>query len=177
MRRILAAVAALVVLAAPSLAAAQDSGRAERIALAERAIDAMQGEQMAAMIHQMGQAFPPPEVASMTGEARIAYDEVMAQASANMMQRLLDGMGAVYADIFTTQELVAMVEFYESPLGQSILTKSMAATPQIIELTRSLMPEMMRDVINGMCDRLGCTADERRQAIREALAEIGLSES
>ena len=177
MRSILVAVAAVLIFATPSIAAAQDAERAERLALAERAIDAMQGDQMAEMVHQMGQAFPPPNIANMTGDVRVAYDEVMAEASANMMRRMLEGMGGIYADLFTREELLAMVAFYESPVGQSILTKSMAATPQIIELTRTLMPGMMREVINGMCDRLGCTPQERREALRDAMAQIGMTES
>jgi len=177
MRRLLIAVAALIVVATPSLVAAQDVSRQDRLALAERAITAMQGEQMAAMVNEMNQAFPPRGVDDMTGEVRIAYDEVMAEVSANVMQRLLAGMGELYADLFTVEELTAMVEFYESQIGQSILTKSYAATPQIIEMVQALLPDMVRDVINGMCDRLECTPQGRREALRGAMAEIGMAES
>jgi len=177
MRRLLVAIAALFLVATPSLVAAQEAGREERLALAERAISAMQGDQMAAMLNDINQAFPAPETQGLSGEERIAYDEVMAEASANMMRRLLAGMSGVYADLFTTEELMAMVEFYESPIGQSIMTKSYAATPEIIELTRALLPDMVREMINGMCDRLGCTPQERRQALREAMAGLGMTES
>lgn len=177
MRRLLFIFVGFFLLAAPLPAAAQDSDRETRRALAERAVEAMQGEQMAEMVHQMTMAFPPPEFESMSGEQQIAFEEVMAEMTVTITDRVMDGTAEIYADIFTLEELEAMVAFYESPVGQSIMAKSYAATPQMIELIRSMMPQIVTDMINGYCDRLDCSEAERRQAIREALAGLGMSAS
>jgi len=177
MRRLLFVFIGLVLCAAPLPALAQDADREARLVLAERAVAAMQGEQMTQMVHQMTMAFPPPEFDTMSGAEQIAFEEVMAEVTETMMVRVLEGTAGVYADIFTREELEAMVSFYESDIGQSILTKTYAATPQMIELVRSMLPEMMRDMINGLCDRLGCTPSERDAALREALASLGMAAS
>lgn len=177
MRRLLFVFVGFFLCAAPLPAAAQNAEREARLALAERAFEAMQGDQMSDMIHQMSMAFPPPELDSMSGREQIAYEEVMAETTTTLMRRVMSGATEIYADVYTREELEAMVAFYESPIGQSIITKSYALAPQMIELLRSLMPEMMRDVINGMCDRLGCTPEERAEGIRQALAGLGMAAS
>lgn len=177
MRRFVFALLTLCLLSTPAGAWAQDADREARLALAERAFAAMQGDQMSEMIHQMSMAFPPPEFDSMSGHEQIAYEEVMAETTISLMERVMAGATDIYADVYTREELEAMVAFYESPIGQSIITKNYALAPQMIELLRSLMPEMMRDVINGMCDRLGCTPEERAEGIREALAGLGMAAS
>ncbi|WP_296819084.1 DUF2059 domain-containing protein [Brevundimonas sp.] len=178
MRFMLSALAGLLILAAPVAAAAQEADdRAHRLALAERAIEAMQGEQLADQMTQIMQAFPGPETAGMSGEERIIFDEVMADTMDWMMSAMLERMSSLYADIYTTEELQALVDFYESPVGQSVMRKSLEATPQIIEMTRALIPETMRRTINGLCDRFECSPEERRQAIADAMASMGLRES
>ena len=177
MRRLILAVLAIVFIAAPVAASAQDGARYARVALAQRAVQAMQGEQLAAMAHQMTMAFPPSELEGMSGEERVVFDEVMAEVSVTIMERVLAGTAVIYADIFTQEELEAMVAFYESPMGQSILTKTYAATPQMIELVRSIMPEIMTDMVDRLCDRTGCTAQEREAARREVLGQLGMTAS
>lgn len=177
MRRLLFVIASLLVLWAPGVATAQDADRETRLALAERAFAAMQGDQMSDMIHQMSMAFPPPEFGSMSGREQIAYEEVMAETTQSLMRQVMSGATEIYTDTYTREELEAMVAFYESPVGQSIIAKSYTTAPQMIELLRGLMPQMMRDVINGMCDRLDCTPEQRAQGIREALAGLGMTAS
>lgn len=177
MRRLVSVLFAIGLLCAPAVAAAQDEGREQRLALAERAIQASQADQMADQMLAIMQAFPRPSLDRMTPQERIALDEVMAETMDTMMIRMVEGMTGVYADLFTLEELEAMAVFYESPIGQSIITKSMQATPQIIELVRALMPDMMRQMVNGMCDRLECSPAERRQALQEVMAGLGMVES
>lgn len=177
MRRVLFAFIGLCLIAAPLPVVAQDADRAEQLALAERAIRAAQAEELAAMSVQMGQALRGHELEGMSPQDRLAFQEVMDEVTATMTVRMIEGMAVIYADIFTAEELVAFSEFYESPVGQSILAKNAAAAPQFLELVRSLMPDMMRQMVEGMCDRLDCTPQERRQFLREALGQFGMTDS
>lgn len=177
MRRLLFVFIGLFVFAAPLPALAQDADREARLALAERAFQAMQADQMADQMMVIMQAVPQPELEGMTGAERIAFDEVMAEVMQTTMDRMFDGMTEVYADIYTYEELEALVAFYESPIGRSIIEKAALATPHIIELMNEIMPDMMRQMVNGMCDRLECTAEERRAIQQEVMAQMGMVES
>lgn len=177
MRRALFAFIGLCLLAAPLPVLAQDADREARMALAERAFQAMQADQMADQMTALMQGLPQPELQGMSGTERLAFDEVMAEVMQTTMARMVDGMTGVYADIYTHEELAALVEFYESPVGRSIMEKAPQATPHIIELMNEIMPDMMRQMVNGMCDRLECTAEERRQIHQEVFAQMGMVES
>lgn len=177
MRRAAFAFISLCLLAAPLPALAQDVDREDRMAMAERAFQAMQAEQMATQMTALMQGLPQPELEGMSGSARLAFDEVMAEVMQTTMARMFDGMTEVYADIYTYEELAALVAFYESPVGQSIMEKAPLATPYIIELMNEIMPDMMRQMVDGMCDRMECTPEERRLIQREAFAQLGMVES
>ncbi|MBN8553460.1 MAG: DUF2059 domain-containing protein [Caulobacterales bacterium] len=169
-----------VIVAALSLSGpawAQDAEREARLALAERAVDAMQAEQMADQMTTLFQAVPRPSLDGLSGAERVAFDEVMAETMRTMTIRMLNGMVAVYAEIYTYEELEAMVAFYESPVGRSIIEKADLATPHIIALINEIMPDMFRQMANGLCDRLDCTQEERQELQREMLGSIGMTES
>ena len=50
-------------------------------------------------------------------------------------KEITDGMAKIYANEFTEQELVALVAFYKSPLGQKLL----ASEPRAIQFSMSYM--------------------------------------
>lgn len=177
MRNALSALIGICLIVAPLPTMAQDAGRAEQLALAERAIRAAQTEQLAAMSAQMTMALRNPDMSGMSPQDRAAFQNVMDEAMSDLTSRMIEGMAVIYADLFTTEELLAFAEFYESPIGQSILAKNLAAGPQFLELAQSLMPDMMRQMVNGMCDHMGCTTQERQMLLRDALAEFGMTES
>lgn len=175
MHRLVSALVGVVLLAVPGLAMAQDGGRDARLALAQRAVAALQTDQMADQVTAITQAMRGRETAGMTGEELIAYDETIAEVSRTMMARMFNGMIEIYADTYTEEELEALAVFYESPLGQSIMEKANNMTPMIVAMMQEMMPDMMRQMVNGMCDRLDCTPEERREALRRGLAELGMA--
>ncbi len=178
MRYLAGLMAVFAMLAVPMAASAQDVTREEHLALARRSIETVQAEQMSAMMNTMFQSFENPnDLAGLTPEERSAFYEARDEMMARMNQRMMAELEVIYADIFTAEELLAFSEFYESPIGRSILAKNMAAGPRFVEMVQRMMPDMVRDLVNGMCDRMECTPEERQGALREALAEIGLVES
>lgn len=177
MVRIAALAAGLFLMLAPSVVVAQDTGREARMAMAERAFNALQADQMAEQMTALMQSLPQQGMSDLSGPARVAYDETLAETMQFIMGRTFEGAVSIYADTYTLEELTALATFYESPVGQSIMQKSNQMTPQIIALMRGIMPDALRHMANGMCDRIGCTADERRQLIQMVLAQSGLVES
>jgi hypothetical protein len=79
-----------------------------------------------------------------------------------MMPKMIDRMVPIYASTFSVTELQALVDFYESPTGRAITDKVPSLAPKSAEVTRSLMPEMMREavteVITRMCPGGKCDA-------------------
>ena len=146
---------------------------AAKLALARRFITAMQGEQLGASLAQMsGSMIPPNE--NLAADQNAAIRRAMEQSMADLLPRLFDAMAPVYADIFTMEELTALVNFYESDIGRSLMTKSLEAAPRISEIANAMMPEVLHDMMDTLCKEMGCTTAQR-QAIDEELAQSGLA--
>jgi len=73
---------------------------------------------------------------------------IVAQGMAGREKEIGEGMAKIYANEFTEQELVALVTFYKSPLGQKLL----ASEPRAIQFSMSYMNQWAQgfaEVVNG----------------------------
>jgi uncharacterized protein len=73
---------------------------------------------------------------------------IVAQGLAGREKEIGEGMAKIYANEFTEQELVALVAFYKSPLGQKLL----ASEPRAIQFSMSYMNQWAQgfaEVVNG----------------------------
>lgn len=172
-RPLIALMFAGVVFASPMTANAAPprDEAAVRLDLSRRFIEAIQGEQMAASLGQMANSFRPPQ-AGLSAEEAAAVDRAMIVAMEQGLPRMFDAVAPVYAEIFTLEELTALVSFYESEVGRSLMAKSAAATPRMTEVVMAAMPEVMREMADGMCKELSCSASER-SAINASIAAAG----
>jgi len=148
---------------------------AVRLSLSRRFIDALQADQMATMIGQVTTTFAPP-AEGLTDDERAAIQRATTAMTTEMTSRLLDAMAPIYADIFTLEELNALVAFYESDIGRSMMAKSYAAAPRITAVVMEMMPEMVRTMVDSMCKDLGCSAQERAR-MDAALAAAGYGDA
>lgn len=167
---------ALTIMAAPAVANAQTAGQpasqteaAERLVLANKFLALMQGDQMAASMRQMMSMMTPAN-SNVPADERAMINEVTGEMVEIMLPRLFEAMAPVYADIFTLEELRALVAFYESDLGRSMVRKSFEASPRIAEAAMAVMPGVMSEMSDRLCDRLECTADQRR-AVKAAMTQ------
>lgn len=163
MRLFIAMLFASAVFASPMAASAAPPLRDEaavRLDLSRRFIAALQTDQMTAMIGQLSTSLSPSRE-GMTQAQSDALDRAMATMNEQMMSRMFDAMAPIYADIFTREELTALVAFYESDIGQSMMTKSYAAAPRITAVVLAMMPDLMRGMADSMCKEMGCTAKQR----------------
>ncbi|MBX9617350.1 MAG: DUF2059 domain-containing protein [Caulobacteraceae bacterium] len=148
--------------------AATDSEDAERLALANRFIVLMQTDQMAAMFSQMMGAMSA-NIPGMTAERSAGLQRTNERIFSQMMPRIFEIQAPIYADIFTLDELQGMVAFYESDIGKSMIRKSYEAGPRMTAALMAIMPELMGDVADALCDETGCP-DEIRASMTESFS-------
>lgn len=142
---------------APAMAAPSERA----IALSQRYVKAAHMEEM---MEASLSAMDPR--AMFKGEMAKSEDmNLMFEASQAATRRILPQISArmapLIAEIYSEDELQAMVDFYESPVGQSILAKTPAMTKAVTAMTYELLPEMMSGMMDDYCARKKCTADEK----------------
>jgi hypothetical protein len=176
MKRFVAvAIAALCVFASPVQAAQQASPPAaaapspRALALTKRYIAALHVDQtmkpmlqgmMGPMMDEQLRANP-----NLTETQRKAARETVEEfMEGDMMNDILERMTPVYATTFSEDELQAMVDFYESPTGQSIIAKMPNMGPAMARIMVEMMPEIRAGVTKRMCQKLGCGAAPAKKA-------------
>jgi hypothetical protein len=81
--------------------------------------------------------------------------------------KIVDISVDLYARNYTEQELSDVLAFYKSPSGQSMLAKNPMLMRQISATIAPMIPQMQRDMVNDMCDRMACTATMRAAIIEK----------
>jgi hypothetical protein len=142
----------LAVLALSPAVFAQDN--AAKLALAREAIAAMQVDKMfdgmAAQMKQMAaqQSRLPADATPEQRAKATALEGKMMDLVMDEAKGLVSRMDAVYASVFTEGELKAMVAFYKSPEGQSMVEKQPLVMQQIMplvqEMQQTIGPKMQK---------------------------------
>lgn len=163
MRKLMiAGLSALALCAAPLAHAADAAPDPAKIALVKRYFAAMHiNQMMSGVMHQMGpamlaqvrQAHPEITEAQMQG-----VGDAMGATMDEYLPKMMDAMVPVYAETFTTEELTKLDEFYESPIGQSIVAKTPQTMQKMIPTMMQLMPAMQADMQTRICAKIDCTA-------------------
>lgn len=175
--KIVFAAAALLgaVLAAPA-AMAQDgqpaaaTPSARQLELTRRYIDLTMTDQFADSLRQviMAQAEIDPNARSLPEADRRFIAELSAELTTDMIPQMLDAMAPVYARTFTEAELEALIAFYDSAMGKSIIEKTMIIMPEANAAAMTVMPQLMDKMAARMCQYYGCDAAEL-QAMQGAI--------
>lgn len=154
---------ALAMLVTTPAMAQQADDFSKRLALSHRFIELIQADQMGAMIGGMVSDLSPGQMEGMTEAETREFRGLMTQITADMMPRMFDAMAPVYADIFTLEELEGLVAFYESDVGQALIRKNFEAAPRITAEMQAMMPGLMLEMGDRLCDHYECTPDQRRE--------------
>ena len=142
-------------LAAP--AAAQDSaGQARRLELAERYLDVTQGENLRKSI---GSYFEETFAeAEMPADQRDWLARNMSVAFDKAMQATFADMTDDVAELFTEQELEAMIAFFDTPMGRSITEKSFEFGIRLETAMEPHLTEAFTQLGEKFCARFECEA-------------------
>jgi uncharacterized protein len=168
MKRSLACLAAVVVMVVPSCPFAAEPAPADTATLErkqvlvrryfsaidyEKQVDGMMALMLPMVADQAARGSP-----NMSQKDRAALTEATREVMREVVTpKLLEGSIPIYAEAFTEQELIGLVEFYESPTGRAITEGLPAIAPKVADLTRGILPEAMREVITRLCAKIGCT--------------------
>jgi hypothetical protein len=170
MKRLIVAAFAVACLAAGSAQAQQASPppvaatvtpSPKALALTKRYIAALHVDQTMKPMMQsmMGPMLDEQERANpnLTDAQRKAIRETVQEfVGGDMMDDILERMTPAYATIFSEDELQALVDFYESPTGQSIIGKMPQMGPVAAKVMVEIMPEIRVQLAQRICQKLGC---------------------
>jgi hypothetical protein len=90
------------------------------------------------------------------GLVREAATDAFAIVLPQMVQANID----LYAEAFTLDELEQLVAFYESPVGRSIMTKTVMLTRESGEMITRFTPIMEAEMMRQLCVRMDCSASQ-----------------
>ena len=153
MRKVLTIVALACALVAPTVASAEPSAKA--LALSRRMVVAMHVEEtMAPMMRMLMQQQMDMIVAQrkeLTDQQKTMLSGVLTEAVGEMMDgglmtRVIEKFVPAYAEVYSEDELQAVVTFYESPIGQSVLKKMPLLGPAASKALTEITPEIQADL-------------------------------
>ncbi|NEX91301.1 DUF2059 domain-containing protein [Caulobacter sp. 17J65-9] len=88
---------------------------------------------------------------SVSPEVRQAMMESMSEASVAGYRAIEEHYVLMVAGVFSAEELQAMVDFYESPVGQSVLAKGNQLAARSGELMQEMTPTIMTEYETRFC--------------------------
>lgn len=137
---------------------------AHQMALSRRYVELAQSEQLEDAIRGiiMTQASTDPDTRGLPDEDRRFLIDLSTELTADLLPEMLDRLVPVYARGYSEEELSALIAFYETDMGQSIIDKTYAMMPETNQAMMAVMPQMMDKMAVRICARYGCEADELR---------------
>ncbi len=146
---------------APPAPSADDG---QRQALAERYFRAVH---LDAQVRRLVDTLTPMMMNQVLASKSDLTDAQRAKISDAVRQGTLDGLAEIQPDYdrgvtrlvastYSTEELTAMVDFYEAPIGQSILAKQSQMMAPMSQVMMGLMPRLQQVIKQRVCERLGC---------------------
>lgn len=139
-----------VLLALATGAFAQDNN-ATKLALAREAIAALKADkmmegmsaQMKQMATQMSSSALPsdatPEQRKIVEEFKFKILDLSMQSTKGMITQ----MDQIYADVYSEAELKAMIAFFKSPEGESMMAKQPQIMQRVMPLAQSMQSDLM----------------------------------
>lgn len=106
------------------------------------------------MVRAMSEAHPP---VGLSAREREIYDDVVAEVADLTFDRLAAEFAEIYAQAFTLGELQLLVDFYESPVGQSLMTKTAELAGRSAEIVPRLTAFFTETLQSRLCARIDCS--------------------
>lgn len=162
----LSAAFAAAVLATPAPSAAESASASSevksvatdrRLELSRRYMKALKmDEMMAALMDGMipAMASTQPGLAKLPPEARTMIEAVTRESVVAVTPKMIDRTAEMAAEHFSEAELAALVAFYESPLGKSVVEKTPSFAARSGALMQEIHPLMMQEMDLRLCKRL-----------------------
>ncbi|MFN3816214.1 DUF2059 domain-containing protein [Brevundimonas sp.] len=124
--------------------------------LAERYVELAQGDSLAEMAQAFVDGLIDADTQSLP-EHREWFRTNVPREMANLMILVMDGLIPIYAERLTAEELMALITFYETPLGQSIARKEMQIGMDQSMAVEVAVMQFQVDLMRKFCTAFDCT--------------------
>ena len=161
----------------PAPSAAAPSPR--QLELSRRYLDLMFTDQFESVIHQMlgEQMASDQAMQNVPDEDRQFVIGLTSELVTDMVPLMVSEMVPVYAAQFTEDELQALVDFFGSPMGQTIARKNVEVMPEANRAVMAVVPQMLEKMATRMCQHYGCTPAQLQELRRGMREGGGLADS
>jgi hypothetical protein len=126
---------------------------------------------MQRMMDQMMPTITAPMLATgrgLSAEQKTALVGALHDTITDFIPRFADKAAQMIAASYTHEELQALVDFYESPIGESIAAKGLNMQQVTAQAIQSLAPQMMRDMFRHLCAKTECPPQIKAMAPNES---------
>ncbi|WP_439473137.1 DUF2059 domain-containing protein [Brevundimonas sp.] len=149
---------------------------ARQLALSRRYLDLMMTDQFEGVIHQMlgEQMAADQAMQDIPEEDRRFLISLTTELTTDMVPLMITEMVTVYAATFTEEELQALVDFFDTPMGRSIAEKNVLVMPEANRAVMTVVPQMLEKMASRMCQHYGCTPAELQELRRSMREEAGM---
>lgn len=139
-----------------------DQPSARQMTLSRRYVELMQGDQLESVIRELivGEAAMDQTTQAMSQEDREFLIDLTTELTTDLMPQMMEQLVPVYARTFTEAELEALVAFYDSDLGRSVIAKTWTSMPETNQAMMAVMPQMMEKMQARFCAHYGCDPSE-----------------
>ena len=120
----------------------------------------------------LGKALDNLDPALLTGEGGDAEQAEAMRAATKQaldaaMPSYIEKMTPLLATAYSEEELAALVAFYESPVGQSVVAKSRDVGGISSQAMKDLLPGIMDDAMDRYCQQMGCEDEDYAELARQ----------
>lgn len=152
---------------------------ARQMELSRRYLDLMFTDQFEGVIHEMlgEQMTSDAAMQDVPDEDRQFLISLTSELVTDMVPLMITEMVPVYASQFTEEELQALVDFFETPMGRAIAQKNVEVMPEANRAVMAVVPQMLEKMATRMCQHYGCTAAELQELRRGMREGAGLTDS
>ena len=147
----------------PPAVAGQPSAR--QMELARRYVNLTMSDQFEVLIRQTiaAEAAGNQDTQALPDEDRQFLIDLASELVTDMIPQMMAEMVPVYAGAFSEAELEALIAFYDTEMGRSIIDKTYASMPEAMAAAMTVMPQLMDKMASRMCQHYGCTAEELQE--------------
>lgn len=169
MFRIILVALATLALAVTPVGAQERTPSARQLELARKYVQQVQGADIEEAIRETVRAQASARGKSnLSSEEQKALESIVVELGADFVARLLDRMAPIYARTFTEAELEAVIAFNETPIGRSILSKTISLASEQQLVLQELFPDFIGKLIVRLCALEKCTPEQLEQFRAEA---------
>lgn len=91
-------------------------------------------------------------------EKRDMVREAIVEGFSSVLPQMMEASVDMYAEAFTLTELEQLVAFYESPVGRSLMAKTVMLTQRTNETFERFQPLLEEAMRRELCSRMDCSA-------------------